>query len=172
MLMNDSKDPAPDQNRTGRPVGESLLPHGSTESSLSNLNELSESPDQTLKIADPPPGVGLLVLSKQHTVLHTNAEAAALLQRLRLLQTRHEASTECAPRLPATVQYVCDEVDRTLIDRSEHNDWLPFEVSRTVGDAREAIMVRAFVFPSRASLSQTRILITLHTLFRQSRASL
>lgn len=162
--MSESDELAPDHDRPHGPVGESLPPQSPPEHSRSRPGDLSGSPIRTLEIPDPPPGVGLLVLSTQHTVLHTNAEAPALLQRLRVLQTSHEAITEGEPELPTTVQLVCDEVDRTLIDRSEHNDWLPFEISRTVGDAREAIMVRAFVFPSRASLSHTRVLITLHTL--------
>ena len=162
--MSEPNDPPHNHNRPSTPVGESLLPQSSSGSRPTQPDDLSGSPIHTLGIPDPPPGVGLLVLSTQHTVLHTNAEAPALLERLRVLQTPHEAGMRRDQELPATVQYVCDEVDRTLIDRSEHNDWLPFEVSRTVGDAREGIMVRAFVFPSRASLSHTRILITLHTL--------
>lgn len=115
--------------------------------------------------SDGPQDLGLLVLlSTTQAVLHANGQARALLERLRLLQTPVERGTSGASGLPISVRGVCEEAQRTLSDRSEQNDWQPFEVSRVVGSADDSMLVRAFVFPSRASLTQTRILVTLQPL--------
>ena len=109
-------------------------------------------------------GLGLLVVSTTHTVLHTNEHAPPLLDKLRALQTSGDGDIRQDSGLPTSVRVVCEEAQQTLLDRSEQNDWQPFEVSRVVGGAEESMMVRAFVFPSRASLTHTRILITLQQL--------
>lgn len=109
-------------------------------------------------------GLGLLVVSTTHDVLHTNEYAPPLLERLRALQTSGDQDDRQDPCLPTSVRIVCEEAQRTLLDRSEQNDWQPFEVSCVVGGADESMMVRAFVFPSRTSVTRTRILITLQPL--------
>lgn len=112
---------------------------------------------------DPAAGVGLLVLSATHTVLLTNEEAAALRSRLRTLHTPDDPTAVDERALPTSVQRVCEEVERALADRSERNDWHPSS-SLARSDMRARHGMQASVFPSRASLPQTRILVTLQSL--------
>lgn len=113
-------------------------------------------------IRDDSTDLGLLVLlSTTRTVVQSNERAQALLEQLRHLQTLSDDAATTPSDLPLSIRNVCDEAHQTLSDRSEQNDWQPFEVSRLIGHANTAMMVRAFVFPSRASLTSTRILVTL-----------
>lgn len=106
--------------------------------------------------------IGLLVLlSTTRTVVQSNERARTLLDQVRRLQTISDDEAATPSALPFSIRCVCDDAQRTLSERSEQNDWQPFEVSRLVGHTNTALMVRAFVFPSRASLTSTRILVTL-----------
>ncbi|MEX5215692.1 MAG: hypothetical protein NW703_16210 [Nitrospiraceae bacterium] len=100
--------------------------------------------------------VGLLVLSSSNRVLHLDEQASQFLGDLQRQEQRASANG-----LPPSVETFCSEIQDVLSDREEAADWRPFEVKRSVGQSPEALMLRAFVFPSRSSLAQTRILVTL-----------
>ncbi|MFO0775310.1 MAG: hypothetical protein U0172_11665 [Nitrospiraceae bacterium] len=131
---------------------------------------LSHGPTAVTRSPQQDEDLGLLVLlSGTKTILQRNSHANGYLERLRRLQSAEPYSLDdTAPAeyrdLPATVHAVCDDAHQTLSDRSEHNLWQPFEICRLVGNADDAMVVRAYVFPSRASLAQTRVLVTLHPL--------
>lgn len=100
--------------------------------------------------------VGLLVLSSSSRVLHLDEQASQLLGDLHRQEQRAGATG-----LPPSVETFCSEIQDVLSDREEADDWRPFEVTRSVGQSPQAMMLRAFVFPSRSSAAQTRILVTL-----------
>ena len=100
--------------------------------------------------------VGLLILSSSSRVLHLDEQASQLLGHLHRQEQRSGANG-----LPPSVETFCSEIRDVLSDREEADDWRPFEVKRSVGQSPQAMMLRAFVFPSRSSVAQTRILITL-----------
>ncbi len=100
--------------------------------------------------------VGLLIISTSSRVLHLDEEASRLLGDLHRQEQRAGATG-----LPPSVETFCSEIRDVLSDREEADDWRPFEVKRSVGQSPQAMTLRAFVFPSRSSIAQTRILVTL-----------
>jgi hypothetical protein len=107
-------------------------------------------------VPSPTPKVGLLVLSSSSHVLHLDEQASLLLGDLQRQEQRAGATG-----LPPSVETFCSEIQDLLSDREEADDWRPFEVKRSVGQSPQAMILRAFVFPSRISLARTRILVTL-----------
>ena len=100
--------------------------------------------------------VGLLVISSSSRVLHLDEQASQLLGDLQRQEQRAGVTG-----LPPSVETFCSEIRDVLSDREEADDWRPFEVKRSVGQSPQAMTLRAFVFPSRSSVAQTRILVTL-----------
>ncbi len=122
------------------------------------------SPDSMLVTTIKTEGLGLLVISGQLRILYANDHAPGLLLRLRALQSGTSDETTTGSELPSSIQVLCEEVQQVLVDRVEQGDWCPFELSRTVGTVNDSMLVRAFVFPSRASLIHSRLLVTMQTL--------
>ncbi len=122
------------------------------------------SPDSMLVTTIRTEGLGLLVISSQLRVLYSNEHAPGLLLRLRALQSGISDHTATDAELPSSIRVLCEEVQQALVDRVEQGDWGPFELSRTVGTVNDSILVRAFVFPSRVSLTHSRLLVTMQAL--------
>lgn len=122
------------------------------------------SPDSMLVTTIKTEGLGLLVISSHLHILYANDHAPGFLLRLRALQSGTPDETSAASELPSSIHMLCDEVQQVLVDRVEQGDWRPFELSRTVGTVNDSMLVRAFVFPSRASLTQSRLLVTMQPL--------
>jgi DNA-binding CsgD family transcriptional regulator len=111
-------------------------------------------------------GPGILILSRDHRLLHMNRRGWELVRQINDSQTVME-TVKAGGLLPTAVAEICAEIQTLLKAHWGAKDWEQLEVRRLVGDPKHPVLLRGFGLPE----SDSRVLIVMEVMGRRERVA-